>query len=79
MSHKLTDAQWKRISEDYARMYLALARITKYMKPETILRKAEKMYGCEPQEALEMAYENVLGEARAGLRAVRKQFPQGGA
>ena len=55
-------------------MYVALARISKYMKPETILRKAEKMYGLEPQEALEMAYEHMLSEARNGLRTVRKPF-----
>ncbi len=75
MSHKLTDAQWKRVSEDYARMYFALARISKFMSVETVLKNAEKLYGLEPHEALEMAYENVLAEARVGLRAVRKKFP----
>ena len=74
MSHQLTDAQWKRISSDYAAMYTALRRIESYMPPEKLRRQAEKKYGLEPDEAVEMAYENVISEARIGLRGAKKPF-----
>ena len=68
----MTPAQEKRITEDYAHMYVALRRIAAYMTPRQLERKALNMYGLEPQEALEMAYENILGEAKSALREVRK-------
>ena len=75
MSHQLTDAQWKRVSEDYAKMYIALSRISRYMSVESLKRNANREYGLAPSEAIEMAYENVIGEAKGGLRSVRKSFP----
>lgn len=56
----------------YAQMYTALKRITNYEKPERLRRIAERDYGLPDDEVIEMAYENVLGEARLGLRKVRK-------
>lgn len=63
------------------RMYDALKRITKYMAPERLRRVAQKKYGLEPDEAIEMAYENVLAEANAaiaGMRRPKAPAPQGG-
>jgi hypothetical protein len=70
---QLTDAQWKRISEDYSRMYLALFRITKYQSPERLRREAQNAL-LPYEECLEYAYDNVLTEAKRGLGHVRKPF-----
>jgi hypothetical protein len=61
--------------KDYQQMYTALKRITKYMTPAQLRRTSRKQYGLDPDEALEMAYENVLTEARDGLRRVGKPKP----
>lgn len=53
------------------RLYDALKRIAQYDSPERIRRKADSpqgYLGLEADEALEMAYENVLSEARAAIR-----------
>ena len=72
--HSLTESQWKRISEDYAAMYVALRRISKYEPTERLRRHSEKCYGLNADEAIEMAYENVIQEAKNGLRSVKKPF-----
>jgi len=82
--HSLSDAQWKRISQDYAQMYSVLARISRFMSIKSLRSNAEQHYGLEPNEAIELAYENVISEAKLGLRRVRKPFvpvadaPEGG-
>lgn len=60
------------------RFYRALKRITAYMPPEQLERNAEKQYGLDVAEAVRMAYENVIEEARSALRGYRrpKQEPQ---
>lgn len=55
----------------YEQMYAALKRITKYQSVESLHRYASRDYGVDAGEAIEMAYENVIGEAKAGLRKVR--------
>lgn len=47
----------------------ALKKITMYDQPERLHKRAEKSYGLTGEEAIEMAYENVLNEARIGLAA----------
>jgi hypothetical protein len=60
---------------DYeARFRFALLRITKYMRPEQLRRAAEKQYGLSYEESLEMAYENLQGEARAALKGYRGRW-----
>jgi hypothetical protein len=54
------------------RFYVALKRITSYMTPAQLRRAAERQYGLDHAEALEMAYENVIGEAKHALRGYRK-------
>lgn len=54
------------------RLLRALRRIAAYQPPETIRRRSRKDWGLDdPAEALEMAYENVLAEAKAAIRGVR--------
>lgn len=59
-----------------AQLFSALKRISQYQSPERINRSAWKDWGCAPQEALEMAYENVLEEARRATRGVRIAKPK---
>ena len=55
-----------------ARFYEALKRIVAYMPPERLRRRCGHEYGLLYEEALEMAYENIQGEARAALRGYRR-------
>lgn len=52
--------------------YDALKRIASYQSPTQMRRGAEKQYGLDYEEALEMAYENVLEEAKAAVRGKRR-------
>lgn len=71
---QLTDKQWTRISADYAAMYVALRRIAAYTSPDRLRRSSRKEYGLDADEAIEYAYENVITEAKNGLRRVKKPF-----
>jgi len=51
----------------------ALRRILAYMTPAQLRRRCEKEYGLSYEEALEMTYKNIQGEARAGLSGVRRK------
>jgi hypothetical protein len=59
-------------TENERRYFVALKRITLYTPPEKLRRTAEKSYGLEYHEALEMAYENVIEEAKSALRGRRR-------
>lgn len=54
------------------RLFDALKRITRYSSPQELERIAERKYGLDGAEAIEMAYENVLEEARQAVRGVRR-------
>lgn len=61
---------------DYeARFYAALKRISIYSAPEWFERHSEKQYGLSPEEGIQMAYENVIGEAKTALAGYRKKRP----
>jgi hypothetical protein len=60
------------MSDREQRMYDALKRITIYMNPQALARQCERKYGLEYHEALEMAYENVLQEAREAILGMRR-------
>lgn len=53
------------------KMYNALKRITQYQSPERLRRTSQKQLGLEYEEALEYAYENVIADAKHGLKGVR--------
>jgi hypothetical protein len=55
------------------RFRVALERIAAYMTPAQLRRESGRSYGLESEEALEMAYENVLGEAKFALRVLRRK------
>ena len=57
----------------YAQMFRALQRIKAYQSPERLKKHSARDWGMDNgNEAIEMAYENVLQEARNGLKGVRK-------
>lgn len=53
-------------------LYDALKRIAAYQKPERLSANAERDYGVSAEEAIEMAYENVLNEAAGAIRGMRR-------
>ncbi len=61
-----------KLERDYARMFLALSRIKRYQSAAYMRRHSEGDWGLNYQETLEYAYENVQGEARNGLKGVRR-------
>lgn len=50
----------------------ALKRIASYDSVEYLRKKSEKVYGLSVAESLEMAYENVIEEAKAAIRGKRR-------
>lgn len=54
------------------RYFDALKRITKYMSPERLRARSEREYGLSFEEALEMAYDNIQGEAEIVVRGKRR-------
>jgi len=56
----------------YAQMFIALQRIKAYQSPERLRRNSRGEWGCDANEAIEMAYENVLQEAKDGLKGIRR-------
>lgn len=54
------------------KLFGALKRIAAYAPPENLRRYAERAYGCSADEAIEMAYENVIEEAKRAVKGVRK-------
>lgn len=62
----------KKQEKDYMKMYHALKVIhAEYQTAQQLIKNSEKDYGVDPQEALEMAYDNIKETARAGIKGVR--------
>lgn len=53
------------------RLLGALKRIASYDSPQKLRKRSEKDYGLDADEAIEMAYENVISEAKAAIKGVR--------
>ena len=54
------------------RLFDALKRISQYEMPDKLRRNAERDYGCDSGEAIEMAYENGLWEAQHAIKGMRR-------
>jgi hypothetical protein len=52
--------------------YDALKRIASYDSVERLNRGAQSSYGLDASEAIEMAYENVIEEAKAAIKGHRR-------
>lgn len=53
------------------KLYDALKRIASYDSPEKLARRSEKEYGLAPEDAIEMAYDSVLQDAKNAVKGVR--------
>jgi hypothetical protein len=62
-----------KLRAEHAHMKQAMRRIAAYTPPNKLRRIAEKKYGLPEEEAVEMAYDNVLEEAKSGLRFPKAQ------
>ncbi len=56
---------------DNSDYYHALKRIASYDSVDRLRRTAEKTYGLSYEEAIEMAYENIINEAKTVVRGKR--------
>ena len=54
-------------SDPLERIKIDLMRITSYETPEQLRQNSVEDYGLDYEEVLEMAYENIMHEARAIL------------
>lgn len=54
------------------RMYDALKRISRYQQPENLRAQSKRLYGLDGDEAVDMAYENVINEAKNAIRGMRR-------
>ena len=53
-------------------LYDALKRIAAYSPPENLRKHSGRVYGLDGDEAIEMAYENVIQEAKNAIRGMRR-------
>jgi hypothetical protein len=58
-------------AEKVAILYDTIRRIASYQPPENLEKKSLAQYGLDPDEAIYMAYENVLNEAKTALDQMR--------
>lgn len=54
------------------KLYDALKEISRYAPPENLRRNSERAYGVGGDEAIEMAYENVIATAKHAIRGMRR-------
>lgn len=60
-------------AHDFNRMLYALRKIWKfYQTPEQLRRGSEEQYGLGFEESIEMAYENLRGEAYRASKGVKE-------
>jgi hypothetical protein len=62
---------------DAQRMYDTLKRIAAYQPPDKLRKQAGKFYSLDGEEVIEMAYENVLQEAKNAIRGMRRPSQEG--
>jgi len=58
--------------EKTQRLYDALKTIAQYQSPERLRKSAERQYGLGFEEALEMAYENVIETAKHAIKGMQR-------
>lgn len=58
-----------------AQYYHTLKRIASYQSVASLRRYSERDYGINAEYAVEMAYENVISEAKLAIRGKRRPKP----
>ena len=66
--NKMTEKQKQQFND----MLHALDRISRYASVNYIKKYSERDWGVEPDEALEMCYENVIVEAKRTKKGIRE-------
>ena len=62
--------------KQFNQMLAILTRIAKsYQTPKQLRRSAEKEFGLDYQEALEMSYENMQEDAKHAIKGVKRLTP----
>lgn len=54
------------------KLYDALKRIAAYTPPEKLHKYAQRDYGLDGSEAIEMAYENAICDAKNAIKGMRR-------
>jgi hypothetical protein len=54
------------------RLYDALRRIADFQTSERLRKVSLSQYGLEFSESIEMAYDNVIGEAKSAIKGMRR-------
>lgn len=54
------------------RFFEALKAIASYSSPQKLMKNSWNEYGCDPADAVEMAYENAIEEAKLAIKGVRR-------
>ena len=57
------------------KLYDALKHISRYDPPERLRKRGPSDWGLSADEAVEMAYENVLREAKFAIRGMKRPAP----
>lgn len=68
----MTTQKVEDLAVEAAKYFDALKTITAYMSPDQLRRVSEKKYGLDGEEAIEMAYENVLQTAKDAIKGMRR-------
>jgi len=68
----MTPADIERLQQQAQKLWDALKRITLYATPDSLRKHAGRDYGIDGDEAISMAYENVLTEAKHVIRRIRR-------
>ncbi len=55
----------------FNKMRTVLRRIMNYQSPPQLRRNSQKQYGIGGEEAIEMAYENIINTALNGVKGIR--------
>lgn len=58
--------------QQFNKMRRALKEIASYQSPDKLRRESQKDWGLDYEEALEMAYENVISTAKYASKGIRE-------
>jgi hypothetical protein len=72
MGTSVISAQAAKQQITITRLYFALKKITRYQSPAYLRRNSRRDWGCEYEEALEYAYENIQQTAKDAIKGMRE-------
>lgn len=63
-----------KITNNEMNFYTALKTISKFYSPARLKRESNSEYGLDSDEAIEMAYENVISIAKKAIKNTRNKY-----